>query len=86
MSKSSRVPSAGESGDYRVGPWEEQQLERYAVSIANGKFAFPEDLPKPDQTKLEQAVRHQLCDRLLRYFAWVIAQEGNETHTCRLKD
>jgi len=51
----------------------EDQIDRWADLIADGRDAFPKGLPAPDHERLLGAVRERLRGRLVRLIARAIA-------------
>jgi hypothetical protein len=56
-----------------AGSLADDQIDRWADLIADGRDAFPEGLPEPDHERLLAAVRRRLRDRLVRLIARAIA-------------
>ena len=70
-SQRAAVPRPDPSPPHRLTT---DQLARWADRIADGRDAFPADLPDPDRSNLADAVRGRLRDRLLRLVARAIAE------------
>ena len=51
------------------------ELARWADLIADGRDAFPADLPPPDRDQLRAEVRRRRRDRLVRHIARALALE-----------
>jgi hypothetical protein len=51
----------------------DEQVERWAVLIANGHDQFPTEVAQPDRDRLLAAVRRRRRDRLVQHIAGLIA-------------
>jgi hypothetical protein len=52
-----------------------EQVDRWAAPIADGRDAFPDDLPPDDRDRLLLAVRERLRSQLVRLIARAIAAQ-----------
>ncbi|MEJ7636879.1 MAG: hypothetical protein WKF75_02535 [Singulisphaera sp.] len=57
------------------------QVDGWAELIADGRDAFPDDLPPHDEARLRDAVRRRLRDRLVTLIARAIAAQIRRDRT-----
>jgi hypothetical protein len=51
----------------------DDQIDRYAELIADGRYEFPENLRPPDKERLQREVRRWLRERMVRLISRAIA-------------
>jgi hypothetical protein len=73
--KGDRAPTSANGGDAGNGsPLTTDQLQRWAVRIAQGQDPFPRELPAAERERLATEVRRLRRQRLLAFLARAIAR------------